>query len=160
MKPSRAIAAIVLVCMTPSVTGCYTYKPVAVHEVRPEPGKAVQVHLNAPESVRLQNLTADGVVQINGELAQWDNGQLVLSAFWVRSSSGFEHRAEGETVTLEEAKIRSVSAKQMNVPLSVALAAGAVAAAVIVGSAFSASGSAGNDGDDGGGTQDRRGPRF
>jgi hypothetical protein len=35
-----------------------------------------------------------------------------------------------------------------------------VAAAVIVGSAFSAGGSGGNDGDNGGGTQDRRGPRF
>jgi hypothetical protein len=161
MKPSRTIAAVVLACMTPAATGCYSYKPVGADEIRPEPGKQVRVHLNEPDRVRLQHITAEGVVQINGELAEWDNGEVVLSAFWLRSNTGFEHRAQGETVEVDEANIRSLEAKQINVPLSVAMVVGGVAAAVIIGSAFSAGGSGGNDGDNGGGgSQSRRGPRF
>ena len=160
MKPSRTIAAAVLLCMTPAATGCYGYKPVGADEIRPEPGKQVRVYLNEPERVRLQHITAENIVQIDGELAEWDNGEVVLSAFWLRSNSGIEHRAQGETVELEEANIRSLEAKRINVPLSVGMVVGGVAAAVIIGSAFSAGGSGGSDGDDGGGSQTRRGPRF
>lgn len=160
MKPSRPIAIALLACMAPWVTGCYSFKPMATTEVRPDPGKQVRVHLNEPASVRLQNVTAEGVVEMNGELAEWDNGQVVLSVFWLRSTSGFEQRAEGETVVVEEANIREFTYKQINLPLSIGLAAAAVVAAVVVGSAFSAGGGGGNEPGGGGGPADRRGTIF
>jgi hypothetical protein len=140
MRPSRAITAIVLLALAPAATGCHRYVPVETGSARPEPGQQVRAHLNAPDRVRLTHVTAEDVVQINGELVEWDDGRVVLSAFWLKSSSGIEHRAVGETVALREDEIQTLEAKQVSVVLSAAVVVGAVAALVLIGRQFTGTG--------------------
>jgi hypothetical protein len=148
MKPSKTVAAAVLLAMAPTVTGCHRYVPVEADGVRPETGQRVRAYLKEPDRVRLTHITAENVIQVNGELVEWDNGRVVISAFWLKASTGIEHRAVGETVALQESSLRAVEEKQISVALSAALAAAAVAGVLLIGAAFgslSGGGEGGND---------------
>ena len=138
MKTPRTVAAVVLVAMAPAATGCYRYTPVEADQPRPESGQQVRAYLNEPDRVRLTHITAENVVQINGELIDWDNGRVAMSAFWLKSSVGLEHRAVGETVVVQESSIGRMEAKEPFVAASVALAGALVVTAVIVGRLFAA----------------------
>ena len=144
MRAPRTVAAVVLLAMAPAATGCYRYVPVEADKPRPEPGQQVRAYLNEPDRVRLTHITAENVVQINGELVEWDNGRVVMSAFWLKSSAGVEHKAVGETVVVQQSSIGVMEAKQTSVAASVALAGALVVAAVIIGRAFADGASPGN----------------
>jgi hypothetical protein len=145
-RASRAVAAGVLLAVAPAATGCYSFVPVGAAEPRPEVGHQVRAYLNQPDRVRLQHVTAENVVQVNGELVEWDNGRLLLSAFWVKSASGFEYNALGETVSLRDNDLERVEAKTINIPVTVGVTAVAVAGAILLGAAFGTFGSSGDDG--------------
>ncbi len=145
MRASRTVAAGVLLAMAPAATGCYSYVPLDAAEPRPEIGHQVRAYLNQPDRVRLQHVTAENVIQVNGELVEWDNGRLLLSAFWVKSASGFEYNALGETVSLRDNDLNRVETKKINIPVTVGVVAVAVAGAILLGSAFGTFGS-GNEG--------------
>ncbi len=138
MKAPRTVAAVVLLAMAPAAAGCYRYTPVEADQPRPEPGQQVRAYLNEPDRVRLTHITAENVIQINGELVEWDNGRVAMSAFWLKSSAGVEHRAVGETVVVQESSIGVFEAKRPSIAASVALTGALVVAAIIVGRAFAA----------------------
>jgi hypothetical protein len=97
----------------------------------------------------LTHITAENISQVNGEFVEWDDGRVAVSAFWLKASTGLEHKAAGETVVLPESSLQSVEMKEVSVALSAALAAGAVVGVVLVGAAFAASGG-GGEGQNGG----------
>jgi hypothetical protein len=67
-----------------------------------------------------------------------------MSAFWLKSTAGVEHRAVGETVVVREGSIGAMEAKQASVAASVALAGGLVVAAILVGRLFAEGARQGN----------------
>jgi hypothetical protein len=144
MKAPRTVAAVVLLVTAPAATGCHRYVPVEADQPRPDPGQQVRAYLNEPDRVRLTHITAENVIQINGEMVEWGNGRVVMSAFWLKSGAGVEHRAVGETVVVQESSIGVLEAKQPSVAASVALTGALVVAAIIVGRAFAAGASEGD----------------
>jgi hypothetical protein len=143
MKAPRTVAAVVLLAMAPAAAGCYRYAPVETG-THPEPGQQVRAYLSEPDRVRLTHITAENVIQINGELVEWDNGRVVMSAFWLKSSAGVEHRAVGETVVVQEGSIGRMEAKRPSVAASAALTGAIIVAAIIVGRSFAAGSDEGN----------------
>ena len=131
--------------MAPAATGCYRYTPVEADTPRPQPGQQMRVYLNEPDRVRLTHITAENVVQINGELVEWDNGRVVMSAFWLKSSAGIEHRAVGETVVVQQSSVGAMEAKRPAIAASIALTGALIVAAIIVGRTFSAGSGEGNE---------------
>jgi hypothetical protein len=63
----------------------------------------------------LINLTANNVVQVDGEVVRWEEDRLVLSAWWLRGANGIEHRGIGETVNIPRGFLGSVERKQVSV---------------------------------------------
>lgn len=133
MLVPRAVAVGALVAMAPAAIGCYRYAPVGAGDPHPEPGVQIRTYLNEPDRVRLTHITAENVVQINGELVEWDDGRVVMSAFWLKSSAGIEHKAVGETVVVREGSLGAIEAKQVSVAASAGLVGAAVVAAILGG---------------------------
>lgn len=138
----RAVAALLLPLVV--LNGCYTFVP--TQEV-PSQGARVQVHLSKPQDVRLADVTANDVVLISGEVARVDSAALILSAYTLRSQSGYENIGRGESVGLLRENIAGIRRRKIS-PLNTAgLIAIGVALGVAVGVALA---EAGNQGEGGG----------
>jgi hypothetical protein len=95
--------------------GCLSYTPIDGNEPAPRLGMEVRAHLSTPESFPLTNLTANNVVEVDGEIVRWEEDRLVLSAWWLRAGSGIEHRGIGETVNIPRSSLGAVERKQLSV---------------------------------------------
>lgn len=107
----RATAAVLLAAFL--LSGCYTYVPTGM--TLPAQGKPVRVFLSTPQDVRLSDLTANDVVVIDGELIGTSDEQVALSAWWVKSRSGYETLGQGETVTIPLSHLEGVRQKRLSV---------------------------------------------
>lgn len=117
-------------------SGCYVYVPLKSSTPPPVRGAAVRARLAEPGRFRLTDVTAENVSSVDGEVVEWNADRLVLSAFWVRSNSGLEHKGVGETVVLPRTTIATVERKQISLARSSALAGGIALLAVLANAAF------------------------
>lgn len=129
------------------LTGCYTYAPVPGMTLGR--GTAVRARLAAPSDFRLTELTANGVVTIDGEVVRQDTGELVVSALWLRSQTGYEFPAAGETVTIPAERLAGIEQKRFSVARSAMVAGAGVLASVLFVAAFGTDGFGGGGGGDG-----------
>jgi hypothetical protein len=104
------------------LAGCYSYQPLG--SVTPARGAPLRVLLDPPQDARLLDYTVNGAVRVEGELIELRPDQVLLSAFGVRSRSGFEYIAQGETLELPRGSVTALEIKKVS-PLKTALFAGA-----------------------------------
>ena len=138
-------------------TACYSYKPVSTSRplsgsssgtaevqepVEPDllQGKRIRVHLSKPGDYALTDLVPRNVTSIDGDLIQWTEDELTLSAWWMKTESGLEFEGRGETVAVPRTDIGLVERRVVSAGKTVGMAlliGGAVAA---IGLVFGASG--------------------
>lgn len=93
MKVSSALIPVLLLALA----GCYHYVPASDTLTM---GTPVRAHLERPVPVELPDITANRVVQVQGEFVASRPDRLILSAFRIWGDNGFERPLSGETVTL------------------------------------------------------------
>jgi hypothetical protein len=83
--------------------------------------------LVAGHDVRLDRITVNDAVEVDGELVRMDSDSILVSATKVVDRSGFEHTGDGETVHVGRDEVYRVEARRVSVMRSL-LAAGGVLA--------------------------------
>lgn len=148
LRQVRPVAVLLLVVFV--LNGCYTYVP--TQEI-PDRGARVRVQLSQPQDVRLSEVTANDVVTISGEVARLDSSAVVLSAYVLRSASGYENVARGESVGILRENIAAIRQSRIS-PLNTAgLVAVGILIAVAAGVALAEAGNQGEPGEPPGGEQ-------
>ena len=142
---SRAVVATGLI----GLTGCYSYVPLAGSF--PPRGTQVRASLSTPENVALRDVTVSNVVLLDAEVVRSDQDSLVLSAMSLRSGSGTDYPAAGETVSIPASSVQSLETRRFSPLRSSVLIVAAGAAAALV---FAALGTV-----DSGGGGGKPGPR-
>jgi hypothetical protein len=126
--------------MTAIGSGCFAYAPLNGANPLPAQGSSVRAHLSEPGAFSLSDVTANNVIRVDGEVVQWDPDQLVLSAWWMRSRSGLEHKGVGETVLIPRSDIATLEHKQIAPGRTVAFVAAVVGFVLLIGSQFGGGG--------------------
>lgn len=140
-RRDRAAAALLLAAF---LSACTTYVP-APAEPMPM-GTRVRARLDRPLDVPLHDLTANNVVRVDGEVVHVDADRVVLSAFTIATSGGFELLADGQTVTIPRRDLAGLERKKVAL-LSTALGVGlGVLAVVLVDAAARQFGGGGDSG--------------
>lgn len=127
---SRAVRNVAGAAVAASLlSGCFAYVPVQRDTL--QMGDRVQVQLNETQAVRAGSVTANDVIEVTGELISSDTAALTLSAYYLRSPSGYEQAAVGETARIPALNIAAVRENRLSplrtaVVSALALAAGAV----------------------------------
>lgn len=111
----RTLAGLVLGELALVTVGCVAYVPVDGTAVAPRLGTEVRAHLSTPQSITLTNVTANNVVEVDGEVVRWEEDRVVLSAWWLRAGNGIEHKGIGETVNIERSSLGNVEKKTVSV---------------------------------------------
>lgn len=137
------MAALLAVAFVLPATACHNY--VAVQPGEPERGSPVRVYLNDPVDVQLHQLEVSNATLLEGEVADWTEESLVISAFRVEAAGNAEFVAAGETVSLPRESIARIEEKRVAAAKSAALAAGILGVVLIVAIGF-LSGEGGNQG--------------
>jgi hypothetical protein len=104
---SRATVASALLVLT----GCYTYAPVGTAPAR---GAHVRARLSTPQNVALTDLTVSNVVLLDAEVVRSGPDSLVVSALSLRSLSGGDFAAAGETVAIPRTSLEAVDARSFS----------------------------------------------
>jgi len=102
-------------------SGCFSYQSVPRELPLPDRGASVRAHLSEPGRFRLFDVTAENVVRVDGEVVGWSTDSLIMSAWWLQSGSGLEHKGVGETVALNRSALTAVERKRFSVARSGAL---------------------------------------
>lgn len=138
-RAARATVASALIVLT----GCYTYAPVG--SVAPARGEHVRARLSTPQSVALSDITVGNVVLLDAEVVRSGEDSLVVSALSLRSQSGGDFAAAGETIAIPASSLESVETRRFSLVRSSAfiVAAGAAAALLFAALGDAVSGSGG-----------------
>lgn len=133
-----------------SLTGCYSWVGTGPAEL--ERGDRVRVYLSEPSSFDVGSLTANNVVRLDAENVRWEDGQLVLSAWWLTAAGGREFAGDGRTVYVSGERIDLIERRQINGIETGLVVAGTVVGLVLLGAAVGGTGGAGGNGGGNGGT--------
>lgn len=122
----RAAVASLLI----GLTGCYSYVPLS--GASPGRGTQVRARLNQPASFTLADVTVNNVVLIDAEVVRSGDDSLVVSALSLRSQTGMEFPAAGETLAIGAGSLGTVETRRMSLLRSSALIVAAGAAATLL----------------------------
>ncbi len=114
-----------------------------------EQGVSLRVHLSEPGSYPLMALTPNNVTVIDGDLVRWDDANLYVSAYWMKTAGVQEFKGNGETVGILLDKIDWVDRKKVSAGKTAAIGAAMVGAVLLLGVTFG--GGSGEGGPNGGG---------
>ncbi|MEJ2503639.1 MAG: hypothetical protein P8177_10080 [Gemmatimonadota bacterium] len=127
MKPTLRLVAVAMVAV--STAGCFTYVPVGEVPARATP---VQVHLNRPLPMPLEDITANNIVMVRGEVITDQQSELALSAFTLKSASDFEYLAGGQTVFIPRDALGAIEQKRLAVGRTALATAAVVSAGILI----------------------------
>lgn len=113
-----------------ALAGCFSYIPTNGTALRQ--GQGVTVLLSVPQDVKLQEVTANNVVRVQGEVIQSDTQALSVSAALLVSSSGYEQLGEGATIVIPRRSIQRLTERRVSMLRSVGLAVLAVGATAAI----------------------------
>jgi hypothetical protein len=148
MNRPRTILVTALFSAALVLNGCYTY--VAAPPTLPR-GTSVRVQLQAPQDIRLREVTVNGASRVDGEVVNLEPDRLTLSAFSVVTAFGGEYLAHGRTVTLSRNALARIDRKRFSVWRTAVLAAAGFGAAVLFDRVVDRIGSGGDGGGSGSG---------
>lgn len=161
--PCRRRAAL-LIGLLLAHTACYSYKPVATApsfsssdsgtaEVQGSPvapdlqqGQRIRVHLSTPGDYALTDVVPRNVTSIDGELIRWTEDELVLSAWWMKTTAGQEFQGRGESVAVPGTDIGVVEKRALSVGKTAGIAVLIGGAIVALGVVFGGSSAEGGNG--------------
>lgn len=126
------------------LTGCYSYVPAAQQVLAR--GTPVRARLSTPTDFRLTEISVNNAVTVQGEVVRQDADSLIVSAVSLRSETGREVPAAGETLAIPSARIAGVEKKRFDVLRSVAVTAAGFATTLLLFMAFDAGGGSGGPG--------------
>lgn len=101
------------------LTGCYSYGPAGSAPL--SLGTPVRARLAAPSDFRLTNVSVNDAVIVNGEVIEQRADTLLLSALSLRSPSGFDYPAAGETLRIPTSSIQLLERRKVSLLRSGAL---------------------------------------
>lgn len=144
-------------------TACYSYRPVAtsprfsssgtaaapeqaVEEPEVKQGQRIRVHLAEPGDYALTDVAPRNVTLIDGELIQWTEDELLLSASWMRTRSGLEFAGRGETVVVPLTAISLVERRVVSAGKTAGITLAILGAITAMGAVFGGSGGEGGVG--------------
>ena len=133
MRLQTAIAAGV------AVTGCYTYRPLAI--TAPQPGTPIAATLTEPGSQELASYFGPYVRVVRGRCLGSADGVLAIAVTSIELDRGTTLSWQGEAVKLPERLIARVDERRLAKGRSALLAGSSVAALVAVYGAFNLIGS-------------------
>ena len=111
---------------------CFEYAPVAPASV-PPPATPVRVRLSRPMNFPISDVTVRDVVELQGEVVGVRDTTFRLSAFQMRSQTGYGVDASGETVEFPSTAVVGLATRRISpwrsALFGVLLAAGGVAVA-------------------------------
>ena len=126
-----SLAAIGIVCVSVSLTGCYTYVKRPVTEAAPN--TIVAAEISDAGRVALGGQMGSEVERIEGELVQRSDTAVQVMVTEVRYLNGTSNKWEGQEVTLRPQDIKTFSqrtySKQQSVLMAIVLG-GAIALAI------------------------------
>lgn len=135
-----------LLLILPVAPACYTYSPVQT----PEPGMEVRAELETEAAVRRSQGLNDAILRYEGVIVDITPGAFSLDVLIAQSSSAFQDVTIRDTVTLQNAEVRSLMERTLSPVRSGLFAIGTgVAAFLVVKSIDSIVGGTGDDDDDG-----------
>ena len=146
-------------------TACYSYRPVAtsprfsssssgtaaapeqaVEEPEVKQGQRIRVHLAEPGDYALTDVAPRNVTLIDGELIQWTEDELLLSARWMRTGSGLEFAGRGETVAVPLTAISLVERRVVSAGKTAGITLAILGALTAMGVVFGGTGGEGGVG--------------
>jgi hypothetical protein len=107
----RSVSALLLCAM--ALSGCYSYAPVSP-AITPPPAADVRVRLSRPMDFPIRDVTVRDVVELQGEVVQAQDTSMQLSVFGLRSQTGFNSDANGETVAFPRTAVVGLSRKKLS----------------------------------------------
>lgn len=102
-----SLAALGILCVAVSMTGCYTYVPRPITEAAPN--ARVSAEINDVGRVALGEQIGSEVERIDGEIVQRSDSALQLMVSEVHYLNGTANKWEGQEVTLRPTYIKSLS---------------------------------------------------
>ena len=127
MRCSLRLLPVALLALLSS--GCFTYIPVGEVPPRATP---VQVRLTRPVPMPLQDITANNIVFVRGEVIADQQSELALSAFTLKSASDFEYLAGGQTVFIPRDALGSIERRRLAVGRTALATVAVVGAGILI----------------------------
>lgn len=109
------------------LAACYHYVPVSGPSLGVERASSMRVRLLDGHPVRLERITVNDAVEVDGELIRMDADSILVSATKVVDRSGFEHAGDGATVRVGRDAVWLVEARRVSLLRSLLAAGGVVA---------------------------------
>jgi hypothetical protein len=131
-----SLAAVGIVCVAASMTGCYTYVSRPIAEAAPK--ARVSAEITDVGRVALGEQVGSEVERIDGEIVQRSDSALQLMVSEVHYLNGTANKWEGQEVTLRPTYIKSLSQRTYSKQQSVlaAVVIGGLIALAIAAAAF------------------------
>jgi hypothetical protein len=127
---------------------CFEYAPVAPASAPPQAAE-VRVRLSRPMDFPIHDVTVRDVVELQGEVVQAQDTSMQLSVFGLRSTTGYNVDANGETVSFPRQSVVGLAQKRISPVRSALFAAILVAGAVAVRATGIGGDASGNNGSTG-----------
>ena len=110
IHPGRHLFVIVL--LIAALTGCYTYRPIALEQT--PRGAYVSAQLTDAGTAELGRLLGPSVVAVEGQLIDATTDQVSLSVKTTRQTNGVENFWTGETVDLPRLHVARVTERRFS----------------------------------------------
>ena len=117
-----------------SLSGCYSYVPVAVSG--PPPGARANLVLTDEGTVEMARLVGPSTRAIEGDVMSANGEGLVLAVRRLERRDGIEEFWKGEQVTVPRAAVATYTERKLSRTRTALFGAGALAAAFVLGKAF------------------------
>lgn len=124
------------------LTGCYSYVPLQGPPTSVNRGTALQIHLTHPIDLKMGDIGANNVVEIDAEMIEDEGDSLAVSVFQTTAQSGYQQAVAGRTAKVPLDAIGGIDLRSFSA-VKTLLVGGAVVAAAIAAAAVLASGGSG-----------------
>lgn len=94
------------------LNACYTYVP--TRGGLPPRQAVVRTYLSEPTSFTIGQISIHGVSEVEGEVVEWRDDFLVVSASWLWSAAGQEFGGGAETLFIPRNRVAAVEQKRLS----------------------------------------------
>ena len=123
------------------LAGCYSYVPLQGTPAGVGRGTAMKIHFSRPIDIRMGDLGANNVVEVDAEMVRDEGDSLAVSVFQTTSQSGYEQQVSGRTAKIPTDAIVGIESRKFSALKT--LLAGGLVVAVAIGAAAALSSSGG-----------------
>ncbi|MDP2528273.1 MAG: hypothetical protein Q8W51_00885 [Candidatus Palauibacterales bacterium] len=141
----RPLWALVIASGALYLSGCYTYVPLQGVPDRVQQGTALKIHFGRPVDVRMGEIGANDVVELDAEMVGAEGDSLAVSVFQTTSRSGYQQQVGGRTARVPADAVAGIEIRKFSA-IKTILAGGLVVGAALAAAAVLSSGGGGTTG--------------